>query len=255
MLAGLGVDVFVSLDVLIETMCAGHSGIQDRHRLTELLRPLRRLLPILHAFPFTAEIIANWSWRELPSTFPDATRLARTIVSSGNIDPELVDHTHKTTQELRRNLVAAGRSARAVYLDSRDSTLPDPSFAQTVRDILRKHSVIRDHRRDLVRLSRNHGHRVPPARIRVLRDPVLQYFGLAYVYITQRAAVAPNNRVIKAYPGHNDLGQLPLFPLCDALVTDDEEFRTAAITVRDYLGQQAPWVASYSEFQAHVLTA
>ena len=53
----------------------------------------------------------------------------------------------------------------------------------------------------------------------------------------------------------NDLGQLPLLPFCDAVVTDDEEFRNAAITLRDYLGQRGPWIATYGELQAHLLTA
>jgi hypothetical protein len=254
-LADLDVQAYLGMDVLAEIMCAGRTGIADPGRLQELLQALRRLLPILRAFPFISELIGDWSWRAIPPDFPESTRIARDIISTGDLHQGHIDFIHRQTQGLRKDLVTAGRSARATYQGSRDPTLPDPSFPQAIRDLLRKHSVLRDHREALATLAHRNGHRVTARDFRILRSPSLRYYGLGYIYLAHCAALAVNNKVIKAFPGHNDIGQLPLMPLCDAVVTDDDEFRVAAITLRDYLGHRNPWIATYAEFQAHVLTA
>ncbi len=255
-LTDMGMTIFLSLDVLMEVMCAGHSGVHDPHRLQHLLKPLQRLLPIIRGIPFTAELLAKWSWkRDVPAHYPDATNLVRDIITNGIADRTIVDDTNSITQDLKRQLVKASRSARASYQASMNPDLPHPSLPGAVRDLLRDRSLLRQVQNDLMHLARDHGAIVRENQFRLLRHPMLQYFCLGYVHLARCAAVAPNNKELKTFPGHNDIQQLPLMPLCDAFVSDDDQLRKSATELRDFLGYKTPWVSSYHEVQALAFTA
>lgn len=254
-LTASGARVHLSLDVFQEILCAGHSTIANPDRLSELIVPLRRLLPILYGFPFAAELLGQWAWRQdVPRTFPQATAALRETISAMDVPQSVIDSAYKQTQEHRKRLDETGRTARARYSQSPDASLPRPTFAATVRGAL-KPSLLREVRMDLLRLARDHGHSIRPRDLRLLRTPCLQYFVLGYAYRAHVDALAPNNKVIKSHPGHNDISQLPLLPLCDVVVTDDEEFQKAACIVRDFLGHSKPWIGSYGDLQGYLLTA